>query len=190
MKLYIRNMACESCKVVVKETLTKLKLRPVKVELGEAEIREQHISDEKKQKLNDILGKAGLEVVEDKGSVLLQRIKAGIIEYVNNEKAQRVNLSEYLSKKLNYDYNYISNLFSETEASTITHFMNSVKIERAKEMIMFEDHTLTEIAEKLNYSNLSHFSTNFTKIVGLPPSHFKKLREKRRHTIQQLTVSK
>jgi YesN/AraC family two-component response regulator len=181
-------MACESCKVVVKDALTKLKLKPVKVELGEAEIKE-HINEEEKQKLNRIIGEAGLEVVENKGSVLLQRIKAGILEYINNEKAQRVNLSDYLSKKLNYDYNYLSNIFSETEASTITHFMNSVKIERAKEMIMFGDYTLTEIAEKLNYSNLSHFSTNFTKIVGLPPSHFKKLREKRRRTIQQLTES-
>jgi AraC-like DNA-binding protein len=186
MKIYIRNMACESCKVVVKDALEQLKLHPVKVELGEAEIREQ-IGAEQKKKLNRIIGEAGLEIVENKGSILLQRIKSAIVEYVNNSKAHKINLSDYLSKKLDYDYNYLSNVFSETEASTITHFVNSIKIERAKEMIMFEDLSLSEIAEKLNYSNLSHFSANFRKQVGLPPSHFKKLKEKRRLTIQQLT---
>ena len=189
MKLYIRNMACESCKVLVREALTKLKLNPVKVELGEAEIKE-NIGPEEKSKLNNIIREAGLEVVEQKGGILVEKIKKYVLEYVTAAKHPNMNLSDYLAKKLNYDYNYLSNIFSDTEASTITHFMNSVKMERAKEMIMFEDYTLSEIAEKLNYSNLSHFSTNFKKIAGLPPSHFKRLKEKRRKTIQEIKGKK
>jgi YesN/AraC family two-component response regulator len=185
MKLYIRNMACESCKVVVREALTKLKLHPVKVELGEAEIKE-NIDNEDKVKLNSIIRKVGLEVVEQKSGILVEKIKKHVLEYVHASKHPNMNLSDYLAKKLNYDYNYLSNIFSDTEATTITHYMNSIKMERAKEMIMFEDLTLSEIAERLNYSNLSHFSTNFKKIAGLPPSHFKRLKEKRRKTIQDI----
>lgn len=189
MKIYIRNMACESCKVVVKEALTKLKLHPVKVELGMAEIKEE-IDDEKKEKLDDIINKVGLEIVESKGGILIERIKNHCQAYVVSEKHVKVNISDYLSEKLKKDYNYLSNIFSEVEMSTIVHYINLLKIERAKEMILFEDFNLTEIAEKLNFSNLSAFSTQFKKITGYNPTHYKNLKNKRRKAIQELSKKK
>lgn len=186
MKIYIRNMACESCKVVVKDAIEKLKLHPVKVELGEAEIKEK-ITDEQKEKLNSIINKVGLEVVENKGGILIEQIKKYCQEYLNNEDEIKVKISEYLTEKLHKDYNYLSNLFSDMEACTIVHYMNLIKVERAKEMILFEDHNFSEIATRLNYNNLSAFSTQFKKITGYNPTHYKKLKEKRRLAIQQLT---
>ena len=177
-------MACESCKIVVKEALEKLRLHPVKVELGEAEVKEK-VTAEQKKKLNSDIRKAGLEVIESKGGILIERIKRYIIEYISLNKLPAVNFSDYLAAKLNYDYNYLSNIFSEVEGRSITHFMNAVKMEKAKELIMFEDLALLDVAEKLHYTSLSSFSTQFKKITGFPPSHYKKLRERRR-TIQEL----
>jgi AraC-like DNA-binding protein len=189
MKIYIRNMACESCKVVVKDALLKLNLHPVKVELGEAEIKEE-LSDAKKEKLDAIINQVGLQIVENKGGILIEKIKNYCQEYVVSEKNIKVNISEFLSQKLNKDYNYLSNVFSEIELSTIVNYINQLKIERAKEMILFEDYNLTEIAEKLNFNNLSSFSTQFKKITGFNPTHFKNLKNKRRLAIQELTKKK
>jgi YesN/AraC family two-component response regulator len=189
MKIYIRNMACESCKVVVRGALYKLKLSPVKVDLGEAEIKET-IGAQKKKELNAIINKVGLEVVENKGGILIEKIKTSIQAYINSEKPPRLNLSDYLSKELSYDYNYLSSMFSDVESLTISHYLNSVKMERAKEMILFEDLTLSEIAKKLHYSNIAHFSAQFKKNSGLPPSSFKKLKEKRRVTMQDISKGK
>lgn len=189
MKIYIRNMACESCKIVVKDALEELKLHPVKVELGTAEIKED-LTDAKKQKLDAIIKKAGLEIVESKGGILIEQIKKYCMDYVIGEKHIKVNISDFLAKKMNKDYNYLSNAFSEVEANTIVHYISLLKIERAKEMIMFEDYNLTEIADKLNFSNLSAFSTQFKKITGYNPTHFKKLKDKRRKAIQELTKKK
>lgn len=182
-------MACESCKVVVKDALEKLKLHPLKVELGMVEIKEE-LDDAKKDKLEDIINKVGLEIVETKGGILIERIKSHCQAYVVSEKHIKVNISEYLSEKLNKDYNYLSNVFSEVEMSTIVHYINLLKIEKAKEMILFEDHNLTEIAHKLNFNSLSAFSTQFKKITGYNPTHFKNLKNKRRVAIQNLTGKK
>lgn len=189
MKIYIRNMACESCKVVVKDALTKLNLHPVSVELGQAEIKE-NLTDAKKQKLDAIINEAGLEIIESKGGILIEQIKKYSMEYVLSEKLIKVNISDFLSKKMNKDYKYLSNVFSEVEVSTIVHYINQLKIEKAKEMIMFEDHNLTEIAEKLNFNSLSAFSTQFKKLTGYNPTHFKNLKNKRRIAIQELTRKK
>ncbi|MGC4039217.1 MAG: helix-turn-helix domain-containing protein [Flavobacterium sp.] len=186
MKIYIRNMACESCKVFVKDALTKLNLNPIKVELGEAEITED-LTDAKKQKLDAIINKVGLEIVESKGGILIEKIKTYCQEYVISEKHIKVNISEFLSQKLDRDYNYLSNVFSEVELCTIVHYINLLKIEKAKEMILFDDYNFSEIAAKLNFNNLSAFSTQFKKITGYNPTHFKKLQHKRRLTIQELT---
>lgn len=186
MKIYIRNMACESCKIVVKSALEELNLHPTKVDLGTAEIKED-LTDAKKKKLDAIINKAGLEIVESKGGILIEQIKKYCMDYVISEKQIKVNVSDFLSKKMNKDYNYLSNAFSEVEVSTIIHYINQLKIERAKEMIMFEDYNLTEIADKLNFNNLSAFSTQFKKITGYNPTHFKNLKNKRRIAIQELT---
>ncbi|MBF04798.1 MAG: AraC family transcriptional regulator [Flavobacterium sp.] len=186
MKIFIKNMACESCKVVVKEALEELNLHPEKVELGMAETKED-LDSETKEKLNQIIQKVGLEIVESKGGILIEKIKHYCQEYVNNGEKINYNLSEYLQKKLNKDYNYLSNAFSEVTSTTIIMYVNLLKMEKAKEMILFEEHNFTEIATKLNFSNLSTFSALFKKITGFTPSYFKKLKEKRRKAIQNLT---
>ena len=185
MKLYIRNMACESCKVLVKEELEKMGVHPINVELGEAEIKEK-LSEKQQKQFASKIKKAGLEVVKSKEAVLVDQIKATIAEYVDNNISIKNNLSDYLSKKLNYDYAYISSYFSAMQANTIEQFAINLKIEKVKEMLVLEDLTLTQIADKLNYSSVAHLSTQFKKIIGLPASHFKKLRTVRRKTIQDL----
>lgn len=189
MKIYIRNMACESCKVLVKDALLKLHLHPIKVELGMAEIKED-LTDAKKEKLDNIINKVGLEIVESKGGILIENIKTHCQSYVVSEKHVKVNISDYLSEKLKKDYKYLSNVFSEVEMSTIVHYINLLKIERAKEMLLFGDYNLTQIADKLNFNNLSAFSTQFKKITGYNPTHYKNLKNKRRLAIQELTKKK
>ncbi|WP_366187259.1 helix-turn-helix transcriptional regulator [Flavobacterium ovatum] len=185
MKIYIKNMACESCKVFVTDALEELNLHPVKVELGEAIIKEE-LSAEKKQKLNSIIKKVGLEIIESKGGILIEKIKNSCQEYINSDKHIKVNISEYLTSKLDFDYNYISNAFSEVTSTTIINYINLIKMEKAKEMILFEESNFSEIATKLHFSSLSAFSTQFKKITGFNPTHFKNLKEKRRIAIQEL----
>lgn len=178
-------MACESCKVLVKEELEKLGLHPLKVELGEADIKEK-LSEKKQEKFSDAIKKAGLELVKTKEGVLTDQIKALIAEYIQNTPHIKSNLSDYLSKKLNADYAYLSNYFSTMQANTIEQYTIALKIEKVKEMLVLEDLTLTQIADKLNYSSVAHVSHQFKKVTGLPASHFKKLRNIRRKTIQDL----
>lgn len=185
MKIYIRNMACESCKVVVREALEELKLEPVRVELGEAEVK-GNLSEEKKEKLNAEIQKVGLEIVENKGIVLIEKIKHFCHEYAFSEKEIKINISDFLAQKLKKDYNYISNAFSEIESCTIVNYINMIKMERAKEMILFEDYNFTEIADKLHFNNLSTFSTQFKKITGFNLTHFKNLKNIRKLSIQEL----
>ncbi len=184
-KLYIRNMACESCKVLVKEELLKMGKHPEKVELGEADVKERMSEKEKKQ-FSSAIRKAGLELAEDKEGVLIDKIKEAISEYVNNGAAIKSKLSNYISKRLHYKYEYLSSYFSAMQANTIEQFMINLKIEKAKEMLVIDGLTLTEIADKLNYSSVSHLSAQFKQVAGLPASHFKKLKTIRRKTIQSL----
>ncbi|MBK7110367.1 MAG: helix-turn-helix transcriptional regulator [Bacteroidetes bacterium] len=186
MKIYIKNMACESCKVVVKEALEELDISPVKVELGEIETKED-ISDEKKMKLNIKIKKVGLELLEKKQGALIEKIRKVIVDYVyKSDEKPKVKFSVLLSKELDYSYTYLSNFFSEVEATTIEQYVIALKIERIKELIIFGEHTLSEIAYKLHYSSVAHLSAQFKKITGLTPSHFKALKEKRRITIQNI----
>ncbi|MES2678567.1 MAG: AraC family transcriptional regulator [Bacteroidota bacterium] len=179
MKIYIKNMACDSCKTVVKTELKKLRVPYTKVVLGEADIKGS-MSEDKKKKFNSAIKKSGLELLESKRGILIEKIKLLIHDIVaNSGKAPRVKFSVYLSEKLSYDYNYLSNLFSETEVITIEQYMISVKIERIKELILFDDITLTEIAHRLHYSSVAHLSAQFKKATGLNPSHFKKLKKMR-----------
>jgi YesN/AraC family two-component response regulator len=185
MKLYIRNMACESCKVLVKEELEKIGVRPVKVELGEAEVKGA-IPAKKKEQFAAAIKKAGLELVKSKEGILIDQIKAAIAEYINNNKSIKTKLSGYLSKKLHYDYAYLSSYFSAMQANTIEQYSIALKIEKVKEMLLLEDLTLSQIADRLNYSSVAHISNQFKKVTGLPASHFKKLGIVRRMTIQDL----
>ena len=186
MKLYVKNMACLSCKVVVKEALEELEIHPVKVELGEIETKEELTKDDK-EKLNKKIKQVGLEILESKQGLLIEKIRKVAVDYVyHTEEKIITNFSLYLSSKLNYSYTYLSNFFSEVEATTIEQYVIAMKIERIKELIMFEDFTLTEIAYKLHYSSVAHLSSQFKKVTGLTPSHFKALKKKRRIAIQNL----
>ena len=185
MKLYIRNMACESCKILVKEELEKIGADPVKVELGEAETIKK-LSEKQQKQFSGAIKKAGLELVKTKEGVLTDQVKALVAEYVNSNERIKVNLSDYLSKKLHYDYAYLSSYFSAMQANTIEQYSIALKIEKVKELLVLENLTLTQIADRLNYSSVAHLSTQFKKVTGLPASHFKKLRSIRRKTIQDL----
>ena len=186
MKIYVKNMACESCKVVVKKALEELDISPVKVELGEIETKED-VSDDDKKKLNIKIKKVGLELLEKKQGILIEKIRKVIIDYVyKSDDKPNINFSVLLSKELNHSYTYLSNFFSEVEATTIEQYIIALKIERIKELIIFGEHSLSEIAYMLHYSSVAHLSAQFKKITGLTPSHFKKLKERRRITIQNI----
>ena len=162
-----------------KSELEKLNLPYSMVELGEAEVTE-NITKEQHQQLREALLASGLELMEDKKSILIEKIKNIIVEMVHySEEPPATNFSDYLSEKLNYDYNYLSNLFSEVKGTTIGHYIISHKIERAKELLMYNELTLSEIAHKLHYSSVSHLSNQFKKVTGLTPSFFKKMKHKR-----------
>ncbi len=179
-------MACESCKVVVKTALEDLGIDSIKVELGEIVTRED-VSDEEKKKLNYELKKVGLELLEKKQGVLIEKIRKVMVDYVyKSDDKPNIKFSALLSEELNYSYTYLASFFSEIEATTIEQFIISLKIERAKELILFGDDTLSEIADKLHYSSVAHLSNQFKKVTGLTPTHFKNLKENRRITIQKI----
>lgn len=179
-------MACESCKIVVKEACEDLGI-PVKlVNLGEIESTED-LTDEDKLNLSKIIRKAGLELLENPKGIIIEKIRQEMVDYVfNSDEKPIMNFSDLLSKKLNLSYGYLANLFSEVEANTIERYVISLKIERIKQLIVNEELTFSEIAYKMHYSSIAHLSGQFKKETGLTPSHFKKLKEKRRMTIQEI----
>jgi len=166
--------------MVVRSELEKLGLHYTLVDLGEADIMED-ISKEQLELLGKALIKSGLELMDDKKSILVEKIKTIIIELVHYKNEQiKVNLSDYLSEKLNYDYTYLANLFSEVKGTTIEQFYLGHKIEKVKELLVYNELNLTEIADKLHYSSVGHLSNQFRKMTGLTPSHFKNLKHKKR----------
>jgi AraC-like DNA-binding protein len=172
--------------MVVKSELEKLGLHHLRVELGEAEIMEG-ISKEQFDQLNFAIKKSGLELMDDKKSILVEKIKTIIIELVHyNEEQIRINLSDYLSEKLNHDYTYLANLFSEVKGTTIENFYLTHKIEKVKELLVYAELNLTQIALKMHYSSVSHLSNQFKKMTGLTPSHFKQLKNKRRKVLGEV----
>ncbi len=185
MKLYIKNMACESCKVVVKETLEEMGVEAQKVELGVADVKGT-LSTKQQNEFGAAIKKVGLELVKNKEGILVDNIKATILEYIIKVDSIKINLSDYLSEKLNYDYPYLSGYFSTMEAITIEQYSIALKIEKVKEMLVIDGLSLTEIAYKMNYSSVSHLSNQFKRVTGLPASHFKKLKSIRRVAIQSL----
>ena len=179
-------MVCIRCKMVVKSELEKLGLHYISVELGEVKILE-NISPEQLSQFDEGLKKSGLELMDDKKSMLIEKIKNCIVELVHYSDEQiKVNLSDYLSEKLNFDYTYLANLFSEVQGTTIEKFFIAHKIEKAKELLVYDELNLTEIADKLHYSSVAHLSNQFKKITGLTPSHFKKLKHKRRIALEDV----
>lgn len=169
--------------MTVKTELKNLGLHFIVVELGEAEIMEE-ISDAQLYHLNASLKKNGLELIDDKKSILVEKIKTIIIELVHyTDQQNKTNLSDYLSEKLNHNYTYLANLFSEVKGTTIEQFHLAHKIEKVKELLVYDELNLTEIADKMHYSSVAHLSNQFKKMTGLTPSHFKKLKDKRRDSL-------
>ncbi|HET9825926.1 MAG TPA: helix-turn-helix domain-containing protein [Chitinophagaceae bacterium] len=185
MKLFIKYMVSIRCKMLVKDELERLGLHCNKVELGEADIIED-IAPEQREQLNHALKKAGLELMDDKGAMLGEKIKNVIVEMIHYlDEPPLTKYSVYLCEKLNYDYSYMANLFSEVRGMTIEQFIIIHKIERVKELLVYDDLSLTDIAEKLHYSSVAHLSNQFKKTTGLTPSHFKKLKDKRRNNLER-----
>ncbi|MBD3616089.1 MAG: helix-turn-helix transcriptional regulator [Gracilimonas sp.] len=186
MKLYIKYMVSLRCKMLVKEELEKIGLRYVNVELGTIEILED-ITAEQREQLKINLLKSGLELMDDKKQILIDKIKTVIIEmihYLEDEPLE--NYSDYISKKVGKDYNYLSDIFSEVKGVTIQQFIIMHKIEKAKELILYDELNITEIAHKLHYSSVAHLSNQFKKITGLTPSFFKKLKKKRLGNLEDI----
>ena len=169
--------------MVVRSQLENLGLHFTRIELGEAEVME-NITSKQLDQLKAGLKKAGLELMDDKKSILVEKIKTTIIELVHYSEEQiKVNLSDYLSEKLNYNYTYLANLFSEVKGTSIEKFYLSHKIEKVKELLVYDELNLSEIAWKLHYSSVAHLSNQFKKMTGLTPTHFKNLKHKKRSTL-------
>ena len=181
-------MVSNRCKMAVKEELKKLGLHFIVVELGEVEIMEK-LTEAQRNHLNAGLIKWGLELMDDRRSVLIERIKNVIVEMVHHsDEVIKINFSHYLGEKLNHDYTYLSNLFSEVQGTTIEQFIIAHKIERIKELIIYGELNITEIAWKMNYSSVAHLCNQFKKMTGLTPSHFKNLKDKRRSPIEEIGI--
>ena len=186
MKLFIKYMISNRCKMVVKEVLKELGIHFVFVDLGEIDIME-NLTPEQYLLLKTALLDSGLELMDDRKGVLIEKIKKVIIEMVHNsDEFIKVNFSDYLSEKLNFDYTYMSNIFSEVQGMTIQQFIIINKIERIKELILYNEMNLTEISYQLNYSSVAHLSSQFKKITGYTPSHFKQLKNQKRLAIEDI----
>ncbi|WP_294589353.1 AraC family transcriptional regulator [uncultured Bacteroides sp.] len=184
--LHIKNMVCNRCIMVVKNQLEQLGLQPVSVELGIA-ILPSKITDEVYHAVKVSLEPFGFELIDDKKSQIIEQIKDAIIELVHyNDNDLKVNLSDYLTTKLNRDYSSLSKLFSEVTNTTIEKYLIAQKIERAKELLVYGELSLNEIADKLNYSSAAYLSAQFKSITGLTPSYFKKIKENKRKPLDEV----
>jgi AraC-like DNA-binding protein len=186
MQLYIRNMVCNRCILVVKNELEKMGYNPLTVQLGEVELKEELSRDELatfQNRLNDL----GFELIDDTKSKLIEKIKLLVIQLIHHGDGQmHENYSEYIAAKLNKEYNYLSHLFSEVEGTTIEKYIINQKIERVKELLVYNELTLSEIADSLGYSSVAHLSGQFRKVTGLTPSYFKKLKENKRKPLDEV----
>jgi AraC-like DNA-binding protein len=186
MKLFIKNMVCSRCKMVVKAELEKAGLAPLSVELGEVEIKGE-LSSHVLNSLDDNLKHFGFEIIDDRKSRIIEQIKNNIISLIHHsDELLNVNLSNYLATKLNLDYGYLSSLFSEVEGGTIEKYLIAQKIEKVKELIMYDELTLSQIANELGYSSVAHLSSQFKKQTGLTPSFYRKLKDNKRRNIEEL----
>jgi AraC-type DNA-binding domain-containing proteins len=186
MLLRIKNMVCDRCKWVVKNELEKLGHEVMVISLGEAELKNE-VSPDQLAAIEQKLKEFGFELINDKSSILIEQIKTLIIELVRHpQQLEKQNLSQYLSQQLHKDYSSLSKLFSEVSGITIEQYFILQKIEKAKELIVYDELTLTQIADELGYSSVAHLSNQFKKITGLTPRHFKELKHKHRKGLDQV----
>lgn len=184
--LYIKNMVCNRCIMVVQNVLDELAIDVKTVSLGEVLLVDE-LSDVTKNKLEEALVPLGFEIIDNKKSQMIERIKNIIIDVVHHQKNEiKTNLSDLLSNELHHDYNYLSNLFSDIEGTTIEKYFIAQKIEKVKELLVYDQLTLSEIAFQLNYSSVAYLSNQFKKVTGLTPSHFKKISEDKRKPLDKV----
>ncbi len=179
-------MVSNRCILAVKEQLKKLGLHYIIVDLGEIEIME-NLGPEKLLELKAGLNSTGLDLMDDKKSILIEKVKNIITEMIHHsEYTPKTNYSDYISEKTNYDYTYLSNIFSELKGMTIQQFIITHKIEKVKELLLYDELSLTEISYKLHYSSVAHLSNQFKKMTGLSPSQFKEFKNNRRIPIEEI----
>lgn len=187
MKLYIKYMVSLRCKLAVNEELLKLGIRPNSIELGMVDVQTE-LTSEQRDELRRNLSKLGLELLDDNRSVLIERIKNVITELIHySDEMPSQKYSDYISSRLDYDYTYLSNIFSEVKGITIQQFIILNKIERVKELLLYGELNLTEIAYKLHYSSVAHLSNQFKKVTGLTPSYFRKMKKARLQNLENLS---
>lgn len=186
MKLYIKYMVSLRCKLLVKDEIERLGLHCLAIELGLAEILED-LTPEKRDELKINLLKSGLDLLDTKKSILIEKIKNIIVEMIHySDELPDKNYSDYISEKLNYDYTYLSNLFTEVKGITIQQFIINHKIEKVKELLLYDECNLTEIAFRLHYSSVAHLSNQFKKATGVTPTFYKKMKNKRRDNLENM----
>lgn len=186
MKIYIKNMVCNRCIMVVRDVMDKLGIEYIDVSLGEVSLN-RNISKDEIQEIHNALQPLGFELIEDKNSRIIETIKSTIIDIVqNHDSTLKTNLSDVLSDRLNYDYSFLSNLFSEVEGTTIEKYFIAQRIEKVKELLVYDELSLTEIADKLNYSSVAYLSNQFKKVTGLTTRHFKKIKELKRKPLDKV----
>jgi len=184
--IYIKNMVCDRCIKAVTKVLCDLSIDHKPVLLGEVRITKPLTADLKSE-LKRNLNEVGFELIDDKKSKIIEQVKKLVMELSQKENEdKKITLSKYLSMKLNYDYSYVSNLFSSIEGKTIEHYFIEQKIEKVKELIVYNEFTLSEIAFRLGYSSVAHLSNQFKKVTGLTPSHFKSIGASKRHALDNL----
>lgn len=185
-KLYIKNMVCPRCIMVVKAELTKLGIEAQSVELGEVTLQRK-LGEDKEKQLNEVLHSLGFALIDDKKSRLIEQVKSLLIELVREEDSKlRTNLSDYITHRVHHDYSYVSNLFSEVTGSSIEKYFIAQKIERVKELLVYDELSLSEIADKLNYSSVAHLSAQFKKVTGFTPSFYRQIKEKKRKALDEI----
>ena len=179
MKILIKNMVCDRCIFVVEKQLNEIGLHPISVVLGEVDLGEKELNSEELKTVSESLTSFGFEILDDKTGQLIQRTKTLLLELVKNQNSdsEKVNISDHLKHELNYDYNYISSIFSSIAGITIEHYLIQLKIEKVKELLFYDELTLSEIAFQLGYSSVSHLSRQFKQVTGLTPSFFKKAKD-------------
>ena len=189
MKIHIKYMVSSRCKMLVKAELDKLELDYAYIELGEVQLKKP-ITATQYTELQTALMRSGLELIEDKKAILVEKIRVAIVELIHyTDDVSKVNFADYISQKFDQHYSYLTSVFSEVTNTTIEQYVIIHKIERVKELLLYNDMSLKEISHKLNYSSLAHLSAQFKRITGMTPTQFKKLKQHtRRITLDSLMM--
>jgi AraC family transcriptional regulator len=187
MKISVKNMVCSRCIMAVSNIFHEAGIQDANVQLGKVETKDS-IPEKKLEIINIRLKEIGFEIINDHMSQLIEQVKNIAIDFVYNRKEDiKVNFSDYLAEKLNHDYNYLSTLYSSVEGTTIEKYMINLKTEHVKELLVYDEKTLSEIAFELGYSSVAHLSNQFKKVTGLTPTHFKKIGERKRKAIDEVS---